>query len=458
MVETLHDIYDANGEQSNSMMITDVPGQRTFISKEQHSAVTPEQLSKWWNIGLAQSKQTHWVTTQCSVQSAILLLSRWHHTNWKYHQQKLRGQWFYMDTLIGKYTSVTNNSYAQVFANESFFAKAYPMERKSLAGTALHQFIHDFGVPEQLTFDGSVEQVKPKMDFMKHIWDYGIDYHITEPHRPQWNWAETVIQEIKKQWFWQITKCKVLKQLWDYDIVWACEIMSITSNSSFSLDGCTPMEQVTGETPDISEYVDFGVYDWVWYKDNAGLGVFHVPDDGSVWHTMSVTLCLIAYWQRQAVWLLAPQYSMLQIWSWTQTRSSNDVNNMTSVWLKFLMIPTTSFLMVMTLCYRIGMITKLKLTMISMMNFRMLFQMTACLNKMRVSPLMCLMIHISKWRLFCPEAEEILRMFSLPKWPSDCMIKTDALLGWPMITLYWTLGNTKLSFLIVTGSPYLLTS
>ena len=32
------------------------------------------------------------------------------------------------------------------------------------------------------------------------------------------------------------------------------------------------MEQVTGETPDISEYLDFGFYDWVWYKDNAGLG------------------------------------------------------------------------------------------------------------------------------------------------------------------------------------------
>ena len=32
------------------------------------------------------------------------------------------------------------------------------------------------------------------------------------------------------------------------------------------------MEQITGETPDISEYLDFGFYDWIWYKDNAGLG------------------------------------------------------------------------------------------------------------------------------------------------------------------------------------------
>ena len=69
-----------------------------------------------------------------------------------------------------------------------------------------------------------------------------------------------------------MVKRKVPKRLWDYGIVWACEIMSLTSNSSFSLDGRTPIEQVTGETPDISEYLDFGFYDWVWYKDNAGLG------------------------------------------------------------------------------------------------------------------------------------------------------------------------------------------
>ena len=38
-----------------------------------------------------------------------------------------------------------------------------------MASAALQQFIRDYGVPEQLTFDGSAEQVKPKTDFMKHI-------------------------------------------------------------------------------------------------------------------------------------------------------------------------------------------------------------------------------------------------------------------------------------------------
>ena len=69
-----------------------------------------------------------------------------------------------------------------------------------------------------------------------------------------------------------MVKHKVPKQLWDYGIVWSCEVMSLTSNSSFTLDGRTPIEQVTGEAPNISEYLDFGFYDWVWYKDNARLG------------------------------------------------------------------------------------------------------------------------------------------------------------------------------------------
>jgi hypothetical protein len=49
--------------------------------------------------------------------------------------------------------------------------------------------------------------------------------------------------------------------------------MSLSANSSFALAGRTPVEQeVTGETPDISEYLDFGFYGWVWYKHNAGVG------------------------------------------------------------------------------------------------------------------------------------------------------------------------------------------
>jgi hypothetical protein len=181
-----------------------------------------------------------------------------------YHQKKLRNQKFYTDTLFGRCKSISNNTCAQIFANESYFVKAYPMERtKSMAGQALRQFIRDFGVPERLTSDGASEQTGPNSEFMQKVRKHEIDHHVSEPHRPQQNRAESVIREVKRRWFRQMTKKQVPKRLWEYGIVCIGEVMSLTANSNFALEGQTPLEQLTGETPDISEYLDFGFYDWV---------------------------------------------------------------------------------------------------------------------------------------------------------------------------------------------------
>ena len=38
------------------------------------------------------------------------------------------------------------------------------------------------------------------------------------------------------------------------------------------IDGGVPLENITGEKEDISDYLDFGFYDRVWFHENAGLG------------------------------------------------------------------------------------------------------------------------------------------------------------------------------------------
>ena len=48
--------------------------------------------------------------------------------------------------------------------------------------------------------------------------------------------------------------------------------MNVTASKSGGLNGRTLLEFVTGETPDISEYLDFGFYERVWYIVNAGVG------------------------------------------------------------------------------------------------------------------------------------------------------------------------------------------
>ena len=261
-----------NMRDQRNISTVDVAERKTFISKERHPAVTSENLSERWNIGLNQAKQTLRVTTQRGVRSAILPASRRYRTDRMYQQRKLRNQKFYTDTLMGRCESLSMNTCAQIFANESYFAKAYPMQSKGMAGKALRQFIREYGIPERLTSDGSKEQTGPKTEFMQNVRKFEIQHHVSEPYRPQQNRAESVIREVRRRWYRQMTKRRVPKRLWDYGMVWVCEVMSLTANSSFQLEGRTPLEQLTGETPDISEYLDFSFYDCVWYKDNAGVG------------------------------------------------------------------------------------------------------------------------------------------------------------------------------------------
>ena len=69
-----------------------------------------------------------------------------------------------------------------------------------------------------------------------------------------------------------MTKKYVPKRLWDYGLRWVVEIMQRTVSDAGTLHGRTGLEKVTGETPEISEFIDFGFYDPCWYKENTGIG------------------------------------------------------------------------------------------------------------------------------------------------------------------------------------------
>ena len=55
----------------------------------------------------------------------------------------------------------------------------------------------------------------------------------------------------------------------------------------------TALEQLTGETPEILEYLDFTFYDWCWYNDNAGLGEMKLGRWLGVSHRVG---SLMSYW------------------------------------------------------------------------------------------------------------------------------------------------------------------
>ena len=93
------------------------------------------------------------------------------------------------------------------------------------------------------------------------------------------NPAESAIREVKKQWYRIMMKKSVPQRLWDYRMTWVCETNNVTVSSSRYSNGQTPLKIETGITPDITEYLDFGFYNWVVFRMNAGIG----PTELSRW-------------------------------------------------------------------------------------------------------------------------------------------------------------------------------
>ena len=99
---------------------------------------------------------------------------------------------------------------------------------------------------------------------MRTIRKNRISFRQTEPYSPWQNRAEDQIREVKRRWKLMRQRCRIPTRLWDYAMVHITKLMNMTARGR---NGRTGHEEITGDTPDISEYVDFDFYDWVWYWD-----------------------------------------------------------------------------------------------------------------------------------------------------------------------------------------------
>ena len=88
-----------------------------------------------------------------------------------------------------------------------------------------------------------------------------ILYHVSSPYRPNKNPTEGSIREIKRRMYLIMHNKHIPQRRWDFVILWVCETGNVTTSSSRYAKGRTTLEILTGETPDITEYIDFGLYD-----------------------------------------------------------------------------------------------------------------------------------------------------------------------------------------------------
>jgi hypothetical protein len=195
---------------------------------------------------------------------------------------------FYTDTLFSKVTSLRGMNAAQVYANKDMVS-VHPLASKASVDVSLQEFLERIGIPNAMISDGAAEQTGPNSKFRKLAQHLRIQMRMTEPYSL---WQNKVERTIGTNMVW----LSVPKRLWDYGLVYEGKLMSLISRSP---EGRTGVERITGDTPDISEFMDFGFYDRMWYwgkpsddnnpKMGRWLGVAHRIGSAMCYYVLSKT-------------------------------------------------------------------------------------------------------------------------------------------------------------------------
>jgi hypothetical protein len=228
-------------------------------------------LSERWGLSVAQAALTLRATTRKLVRSALMPLARRYRTNRMFQPTRIQGT-FATDTMDMRCKAIHGERYYQIFANKEFFAAAYTIEKQLDAHDPIDLFIKDYGAMDLLISDGGAEQVGKHTQFQAKLRKYDIQSKIAEAERHNQNPAKGVIREIRKRWFRQVFRTNCPRRIWNYGVPYVCAIMRMTASYAGRSQGRTPIGLITGETPDISEYLDFGFHDLVWFKADAGIG------------------------------------------------------------------------------------------------------------------------------------------------------------------------------------------
>ena len=139
----------------------------------------------------------------------------------------------------------------------------YPIVLKSHAGDSLRELINDVGIADQIHEDLAAEHTGTNTEFQQQVFKFHIQMHYAEKGRKIQNHrAEREIGILKTRWKNRVAANGVLSRLWDYGLVYESEIISRISRAPNERSG---IDQLTGENPDISEWLDFSFYDLVWY-------------------------------------------------------------------------------------------------------------------------------------------------------------------------------------------------
>lgn len=226
-----------------------------------------EELSKKWAIGQQIASDTIKASTQSFIRSAIHPVERRYRTKINTLRYNHLNAIFRSDTMFANLKSVAGNTMAQGFCTDFGFSKFIPMARKSEAGYALQELIRDVGIPKRMHTDDAKELTLGT--WKKVCQEHGIAMSNTEAHSPFQNRTEGVIKEVKRHVQRFMSRTRTPKRLWDYCMIYVTDLRNRLALPLPQLQGRTPYEVLTGNTPDISELLQFEWYQPIWIYNSA---------------------------------------------------------------------------------------------------------------------------------------------------------------------------------------------
>ena len=259
-------------------------------SRNRHCDISPESLSAKLRIGLNTARDTLKVTTQQGIRQAVHPITRRYRTDTMSLKIRRLRATVYTDTGFINTKSLAQNTCYQGYSSDNFI-KIIPMRDQKDAPDSLLAFAHDVGAPAELISDHAAMLIGPQCEYAKKARFLNIKQSSCEAHTQRHNKFEGETRLLKRRWKNRMATNDTPLRAWDYALVYESEILSMIARGDDLIPG---LEKITGETVDITEYLDFAFWDLVWYGSDMDdgpslgrwLGVSHRVGSALCYHIL----------------------------------------------------------------------------------------------------------------------------------------------------------------------------
>ena len=231
--------------------------------------LSPEKLSQLWRIGIKTAERTLKASTHQCIRTTGVLTRRFRtdKAHMRFKQLSTHHGEFYADYLKCAVKSIRGFIGGTVYTNRLGFKKFFPMktEQGKENSFTLRSFIQLIGIPRKMHTDNHKNFAEG--DFKKACMKFSILQSFTEAHSPWQNRAESAIGDVKGYARRLMMHTQTPIRLWCFCYEFSADLLSLCATNRYDLQGRSAYEHVVGYTPDITEYVSFSWYQWVYYWD-----------------------------------------------------------------------------------------------------------------------------------------------------------------------------------------------